>query len=149
MTRRKRSTKEVTIEDVAEFVGVSYATVSHVTNYKEIFQSEIRAHVLQAMVYFVYQLNSHIFSFADNLSQVIKLRILIVVVQHIGKTIQEFDNLLASIQYDLFLIHQALPPNKESTDANMMICSISDNLPLITPPSEILMRQRDFGCSFQ
>ena len=73
MTRRHKSSDEVTIIDVAREAGVSYSTVSRVVNNKSYVKPETRARVLQAMDDLGYQANLQARSLAGGRTNVIGL----------------------------------------------------------------------------
>ena len=75
MARRKTS-KEVTIVDVAEEAGVSYSTVSRVVNNKSYVKPETRAKVMRAMTRLGYQVNLQARSLAGGRTNVIGLLVM-------------------------------------------------------------------------
>ncbi len=135
MARRRRSTKEVIIEDVAEAASVSCAPVSHGTNAQEKAQSETYLHGQQTTINPHNQLqpNLHIFALVDSLFQVIKRQILNLVVQYIGKIVQGFADILTAALYHHLLSITNHRQTKEPTDTNMMICHMLGDLHLAFP----------------
>jgi DNA-binding LacI/PurR family transcriptional regulator len=135
MARRRHSTKEVIIEDVAEAASVSYAPVSHETNAQEKAQSETYLHVQQTTINPHNQLQPtlHIFSLVDSLSQIIKRQILNLVVQYIGKIVQGFADILTADLYHHLLSITNYRQRKEPTYTNMMICHMFGDLHLASP----------------
>lgn len=147
MTRRK-SFSEVTIVDVAEEAGVSYATVSRVVNNKPYVKAETRARVLRAMTRLGYQANLQARSLAGGRSNVIGLLVVDLATQYIGEIIHGIDDVLAANQYELMLYTTHRRKVKESAYVNMMARGLADGLLIVLPrePEAYLqwLRQREF-----
>lgn len=146
MSRRKTS-KEVTIVDVAREAGVSYSTVSRVANNKPYVKPETRAKVLRAMTRLGYQANLQARSLAGGQSNVIGLLVVDLTTQYMGEIIHAIDDTLAASQYELMLFTTHRRKTKESIYVNMMARGLADGLLIILPrePEAYLgaLRQRD------
>lgn len=147
MARRKTS-KEVTIVDVAREAGVSYATVSRVVNNKSFVKTETRAKVLQAMTRMGYQANLHARSLAGGRSNVIGLLVVDLATQYMGEIMFGIDDVLAARQYELMLYTTHRRKTKESAYVQMMARGLADGLLILLPrdPGAYLesLRNRDF-----
>lgn len=145
---RRKSFSEVTIVDVAEEAGVSYATVSRVVNNKPHVKPETRAKVLRAMTRLGYQANLQARSLAGGKSNVIGLLVVDLATQYIGEIIHGIDDVLAANQYELMLYTTHRRKIKESAYVNMMARGLADGLLIVLPrePEAYLqtLRQRDF-----
>ena len=147
MARRKTS-REVTIVDVAREAGVSYATVSRVVNNKSFVKTETRAKVLQAMTRMGYQANLHARSLAGGRSNVIGLLVVDLATQYMGEIMFGIDDVLAARQYELMLYTTHRRKTKESAYVQMMARGLADGLLILLPrdPDAYLesLRNRDF-----
>lgn len=145
---RKKTTKEVTIVDVAEEAGVSYSTVSRVVNNKSYVKSETRAKVMQAMTRLGYQANIQARSLAGGRSNVIGLLVVDLTTEYMGAIIHAVDDILAANQYELMLFTTHRRKTKESAYVNMMAHGFADGLLIVLPrePEAYLwsLHQRDF-----
>lgn len=145
---RRKFFKQVTIIDVAEEAGVSYATVSRVVNNKPHVKPETRAKVLRAMTNLGYQANLQARSLAGGKSNVIGLLVVDLATQYIGEIIHGIDDVLAGNQYELMLYTTHRRKVKESTYVNMMARGLADGLLIVLPrePEAYLqwLRQREF-----
>lgn len=145
---RKKSSQGVTIIDVAEEAGVSYATVSRVVNNKSYIKPETRAKVLHAMTRLGYQANLHARSLAGGPSNVIGLLVVDLTTQYVGEIIRGIDEVLTAKQYELMLYTTHRRKRKESAYANMMARGLTDGLLILLPrdPEAYLrsLREREF-----
>jgi LacI family transcriptional regulator len=145
---RRKTYREVTIIDVAEEAGVSYATVSRVVNNKPYVKAETRAKVLQAMTRLGYQANLQARSLAGGRSNVIGLLVVDLATQYIGELIHGIDDVLAANQYELMLYTTHRRKVKESAYVNMMARGLADGLLIVLPrePEAYLqwLRLREF-----
>jgi LacI family transcriptional regulator len=130
---RRKTYREVTIIDVAEEAGVSYATVSRVVNNKPYVKAETRARVLQAMTRLGYQANLQARSLAGGRSNVIGLLVVDLATQYIGELIHGIDDILAANQYELMLYTTHRRKVKESAYVNMMARGLADGLLIVLP----------------
>ncbi|MGD8584711.1 MAG: LacI family DNA-binding transcriptional regulator [Chloroflexota bacterium] len=144
----RKTYREVTIIDVAEEAGVSYATVSRVVNNKPYVKAETRAKVLQAMTRLGYQANLQARSLAGGRSNVIGLLVVDLATQYIGELIHGIDDVLAANQYELMLYTTHRRKVKESAYVNMMARGLADGLLIVLPrePEAYLqwLRLREF-----
>jgi LacI family transcriptional regulator len=145
---RKKSSKRVTIVDVAHEAGVSYSTVSRVVNNKTYVNPETRAKVLQAMTRLGYQANLLARSLAGGRSNVIGLLVVDLTTQYVGEIIRGIDDVLTANQYELMLYTTHRRKRKESAYVNMMARGLTDGVLILLPrdPEAYLLslRQRDF-----
>lgn len=147
MTRRKTS-KAVTIIDVAHEAGVSYSTVSRVVNNKTYVKEETRAKVLQAMTRMGYQANLQARSLAGGRTNVIGLLVVDLATQYMGEIVRGIDDILVAGQYEVMLYTTHRRKTKESAYVNMMARGMADGLLILLPrdPDAYLesLRDRDF-----
>jgi LacI family transcriptional regulator len=147
MAHRKTS-REVTIVDVAREAGVSYSTVSRVVNNLPSVKSETRAKVLQAMTRMGYQANLQARSLAGGRSNVIGLLVVDLATQYMGEIMYGIEDVLADRQYELMLYTTHRRKTKESAYVNMMARGLADGLLILLPrdPGAYLesLRNRDF-----
>lgn len=132
MSRRKTS-KEVTIIDVAEEAGVSYSTVSRVVNNKSYVKEETRERVLRAMTRLGYQANIQARSLAGGRSNLIGLLVVDLTTQYMGEVIRAIDDTLFASQYELMLFTTHRRKIKESIYINLMARGLTDGLLIILP----------------
>ena len=148
MSRRRKTSGEVTIIDVAREANVSYSTVSRVVNNKEYVKPETRQRVVQAMSRLGYQVNMQARSLAGGRSNVIGLLVVDLTTQYMGEIMRGIDDVLAANQYELMLYTTHRRKTKESAYVNMMARGLADGLLIILPldPDAYLesLRKRDF-----
>lgn len=145
-SRDKR--QEVTIKDVAQAAGVSYATVSRViNNYKHVTPDK-RERVINAMIRLGYVVNQQARSLAGGRSGVIGLLVPDVGNGYVGEVIRGIDAELAANQYDLMLYTTHRHPTKESIYVATLTRGMTDGLLLLLPlnPSAYLdaLHQKQF-----
>ena len=135
MARRRRSTKEVIIEDAVEAASVSCVPIPHVTNAQEKAPPETNLHVQQIIINPHHPLIPHllIFSLVDSLSPVIKPQIFNPVFDNANKTVQRVADILTAALYHYLLSITNHRQTKEPTDTNMMICHMFGDLRLASP----------------
>ncbi len=144
---RRKSSKDVTIIDVAKEAGVSYSTVSRVVNNKSYVNEETRAKVLQAMTRMGYQANLQARSLAGGRSNIIGLLVVDLATQYIGEIMYGIDDVLAAQQYELMLYTTHRRKTKESAYVHMMARGMAEGLLILLPrdPDAYLesLRERD------
>ncbi len=133
MSRRKKSSDDVTIIDVAREANVSYSTVSRVVNNKSYVKPETRERVLQAMQRLGYQVNMQARSLAGGHSNVIGLLVHGLVTEYTGEILRGIDEEIDSADYELMLYTTHRRKTKESSYVNMMRRGLADGLLLILP----------------
>src|SRR5512134_673689 len=94
---------DVTIMDVAQEAGVSYATVSRVINNKGYINPETRERVMLAVTKLGYVVNQQARSLAGGRSQVVGLVVPGVDNAYIGEIIRGIDEELTKQSYNLML----------------------------------------------
>lgn len=133
MSKRKKSSPDVTIIDVAREANVSYSTVSRVVNNKSYVKPATRERVLQAMDRLGYQANLHARSLAGGRSHVIGLLVHGLVTQYTGEILRGIDDELALAEYELMLYTTHRSKTRERDYVNMMRRGLADGLLLMLP----------------
>lgn len=133
MARRKKSSHQVTIIDVAREAGVSYSTVSRVVNNKSYVNPETRQRVLEAMHKLGYQANLAARSLASGRSNVIGLLVHGTISQYTGEIIRGIDDALVTAQYEMMLYTSHRQKSREVDYVNMMVRGLADGLLLLLP----------------
>jgi LacI family transcriptional regulator len=152
---RKRETdkgsqlaREITIVDVADEAGVSYATVSRVINNKDHVSPEKRERVLQAMAQLGYVANMQARSLAGGESRVVGLLVDYLSSSYMDEIIRGIDEALDAENYDLMLYTTHRRKTKESAYVTKLTRRLADGLLLILPRNAAAyldtLRQRQF-----
>ncbi len=128
--RKKRS---VTIKDVAQASGVSYATVSRVLTGFEFVKETTRQRVMEAVEKSGYVANLHARSLVGGHSQIIGLLVPNLDNGYVGTIMQGIDKALAQANYDLILYTSHRHPGKESFYVNAISNGLTDGLLLVAP----------------
>ena len=123
----------ITIIDVANEAGVSYATVSRVVNNKGSINPETREKVLRAMAKLGYVANLQARSLAGGRSHVVGLLVHAIDTAYIGEIIRGIDEELANANYDLMLYTTHRRKIKESTYVSTLTRGLADGLLLVLP----------------
>ncbi len=148
MARVSRSSGNVTIIDVAQAAGVSYATVSRVLNNDPHVKPETRERVIHSITRMGYTVNQQARTLAGGRSHVIGLLVPDLGTGYIGEIIRGVDEALAAAQYDLMLYTTHRRKTKESAYVTSLTQGMTDGLLLVLPrdPGEYLasLRQRHF-----
>ena len=147
MARRKKSSTEVTIIDVAREANVSYSTVSRVVNNKSYVKPETRERVLQAMNQLGYQANLQARSLAGGRSNVIGLLVHGTISQYTGEIIRGIDDALTPARYELMLYTSHRRKIETGAYVNMMVRGMADGLLILSPrdPEKYVQSLRDRG----
>lgn len=145
MARRKKSSDQVTIIDVAREANVSYSTVSRVVNNKSYVKPETRKRVLEAMDQLGYQANLQARSLAGGRSNVISLLVHGTISQYTGEIIRGIDDAITSAQYELMLYTSHLHKIEALAHVNMMVRGMADGLLILSPrdPEKYVQSLRD------
>src|SRR5579863_624872 len=106
--------RDVTIFDVADEAGVSYATVSRVINNKDHVSQEKRERVLRAMAQLGYVVNEQARSLAGGTSRVVGLLVDYLSTSYMDEVIRGIDETLDTEDYDLMLYTTHRRKTKES-----------------------------------
>lgn len=133
MGRNDKLLSEVTIFDVAQEAGVSYATVSRVINNKDHVKPDKRERVLRAMTKLGYVVNQQARSLAGGKSQVVGLVVPGIDTSYIGEIIRGIDEELAQASYDLMLYTSHRRKTRESTYVATLTQGLADGLLLVLP----------------
>lgn len=152
---RKRETdkgsqlaREITIFDVADEAGVSYATVSRVINNKAHVSPEKRERVLRAMAQLGYVANMQARSLAGGESRVVGLLVDYLSSSYMDEIIRGIDEALDAENYDLMLYTTHRRKTKESVYVTKLTRRLADGLLLILPRNAAAyldtLRQRQF-----
>jgi len=143
-----QTTRDVTIFDVADEAGVSYATVSRVINNKDHVSPEKRERVLRAMAQLGYVVNVQARSLAGGESRVVGLLVDYLSSSYMDEIIRGIDVALDSRNYDLMLYTTHRRKTKESTYVTKLTRNLADGLLLILPRNATAyldtLRQRQF-----
>lgn len=124
---------EVTIVDVADEAGVSYATVSRVINNKDHVSPEKRERVLRAMAQLGYVVNIQARSLAGGSSHIVGLLVNYLNSSYVVEIMRGIDAALQSRQYDLVLYSAHSHRTKESAYVTKLTRNLADGLLLILP----------------
>lgn len=145
LSRKKRG---VTIKDVAQVSGVSYATVSRVLTGFEFVKETTRQRVMEAVEITGYVANLHARSLVGGRSQIIGLLVPNLDNGYVGTIMQGIDKALAQANYDLMLYTSHRHPAKESFYVSAISNGLTDGLLLVAPlvPAAYLeeLRTQDF-----
>lgn len=148
MARVSRSSGNVTIIDVAQEAGVSYATVSRVLNNDPHVRPETRERVIHSIAHLGYTVNQQARNLAGGHSRVVGLLVPDLGTGYIGEIIRGVDEALAAAQYDLMLYTTHRRKTKESAYVTSLTQGMTDGLLLVLPrdPEEYLvsLRKRHF-----
>lgn len=129
----RESVREITIVDVADEAGVSYATVSRVINNKDHVSPEKRERVLRAMAQLGYVANMQARSLAGGSSHVVGLLVNYLSSEYAVEIIRGIDATLQANQYDLLLYSAHTHKTRESTYVTKLTRHLADGLLLILP----------------
>lgn len=129
----RKTSRHVTIIDVAREAGVSYTTVSRVVNNKEHVRPETRERVLMAMTRLGYVVDQRARSLAGWHSQVIGLLVHDLGTSYIGEIIRGIEAELAPAQYDLLLYTTHRRKTKESVYVTTLTRGMADGLLIVLP----------------
>ena len=124
---------EITIIDVADAAGVSYATVSRVINNKEHVSPEKRERVLRAMTQLGYVANTQARSLAGGSSHVVGLMVHYLSSAYVVEIMRGIDKALQANQYDLVLYSAHTHRTRESTYVAKLTRHLADGLLLVLP----------------
>jgi LacI family transcriptional regulator len=148
VARVSRSSGNVTIIDVAQEAGVSYATVSRVLNNDPHVRPETRERVIHSIAHLNYTVNQQARNLAGGHSRVVGLLVPDLGTGYIGEIIRGVDEALAAAQYDLMLYTTHRRKTKESAYVTSLTQGMTDGLLLVLPrdPEEYLvsLRKRHF-----
>lgn len=148
MARTSRSSGNVTIIDVAQEAGVSYATVSRVLNNDPHVKPETRERVIHSITRLGYTVNQQARMLAGGRAHVIGLLVPDLGTGYIGEIIRGIDEALAAAQYDLMLYTTHRRKTKESAYVTSLTQGMTDGVLLVLPrdPEEYLisLQQRHF-----
>lgn len=133
MKQTEKTRSDVTIIDVANEAGVSYATVSRVVNNKGSINPETREKVLRAMAKLGYVANLQARSLAGGRSHVVGLLVPDIDTAYIGEIIHGINIELANANYDLMLYTTRHRKIKESTYVATLTRGLADGLLLVLP----------------
>jgi len=140
--------RDVTIFDVADEAGVSYATVSRVINNKDHVSPEKRERVLRAMAQLGYVANEQARSLAGGSSRVVGLLVDYLSSSYMDEIIRGIDETLDTEDYDLMLYTTHRRKTKESAYVTKLTRKLADGLLLILPRNAAAyletLRQRQF-----
>jgi LacI family transcriptional regulator len=140
--------RDITIIDVANEAGVSYATVSRVVNNKDHVSAEKRERVLRAMTQLGYVANVQARSLAGGSSHVVGLLVNYLSSGYAAEIIRGIDEALQANSYDLLLYSAHTSKTKESAYIAKLTRNLAAGLLLILPQhSEAYLdalRQRHF-----
>lgn len=146
--RSVRQSGEITIFDVADEAGVSYATVSRVINNKEHVSSEKRERVMRAMAKLGYVVNTQARSLAGGSSHVVGLLVNYLMSDYVVEIMRGIDTALQANQYDLVMYSAHTQKTRESTYVTRLTRHLADGLLLILPQQAQTyldaLRQRHF-----
>jgi len=144
----RESQREITIVDVADEAGVSYATVSRVINNKDHVSPEKRERVLRAMAQLGYVANMQARSLAGGESRVVGLLVDYLSSSYMDEIIRGIDEALDAENYDLMLYTTHRRKTKESAYVTKLTRRLADGLLLILPRNAgaylDTLRQRQF-----
>jgi LacI family transcriptional regulator len=148
VARVSRSSGNVTIIDVAQEAGVSYATVSRVLNNDPHVRPETRERVVHSIARLGYTVNQQARNLAGGHSHVVGLLVPDLGTGYIGEIIRGIDDEVGSAQYDLMLYTTHRRKTKESAYVTSLTQGMTDGLLLVLPrdPADYLtsLRQRHF-----
>ena len=146
--RESQPAREITIVDVADEAGISYATVSRVINNKDHVSPEKRERVLRAMAQLGYVANMQARSLAGGESRVVGLLVDYLSSSYMDEIIRGIDEALDAENYDLMLYTTHRRKTKESAYVTKLTRRLADGLLLILPRNASAyldtLRQRQF-----
>ena len=146
--KESQPAREITIVDVADEAGVSYATVSRVINNKDHVSAEKRERVLRAMAQLGYVANMQARSLAGGESRVVGLLVDYLSSSYMDEIIRGIDEALDAENYDLMLYTTHRRKTKESAYVTKLTRRLADGLLLILPRNAAAyldtLRQRQF-----
>lgn len=125
--------RDITIVDVADEAGVSYATVSRVINNKDHVSQEKRERVLRAMAQLGYVVNMQARSLAGGESRVVGLLVDYLSSSYIDEIIRGIDMALDAENYDLMLYTTHRRKTKELAYVTKITRRLADGLLLVLP----------------
>ncbi len=125
--------RDVTIFDVADEAGVSYATVSRVINNKDHVSIEKRERVLRAMAQLGYVANAQARSLAGGSSHVVGLLVDYLNTSYMGEIIRGIDAALDAHHCNLMLYTTHRRKTKESAYVTKVTRELADGLLLVLP----------------
>ena len=148
MARTSRTSRNITIVDVAKEAGVSYATVSRVLNNDPHVKPDTRDRVIRSVTRLGYTVNQQARTLAGGRSNVIGLLVPDLGTGYIGEIIRGIDEELSAAQYDLMLYTTHRRKTKESVYVASLTQGMADGLLLVLPrdPAEYLSSLRQ--CRF-
>jgi LacI family transcriptional regulator len=148
VARTSRSSGNVTIVDVAQEAGVSYATVSRVLNNDSHVSPDTRERVIRSITRLGYTVNQQARMLAGGRAHVIGLLVPDLGTGYIGEIMRGVDEALVAAQYDLMLYTTHRRKTKESAYVASLTQGMTDGLLLVLPrdPGEFIftLRQRHF-----
>ncbi|HEX2913701.1 MAG TPA: LacI family DNA-binding transcriptional regulator [Chloroflexia bacterium] len=133
VNNRGQNSDRITIIDIGNEAGVSYATVSRVINNKGNVKPEARERVLRAMTKLGYVANMQARSLAGGRSYVVGLLVQDLGTSYIGEVIRGIDDELAQVQYNLMLYTTHRRKVKESLFVTTLTQGTADGMLLILP----------------
>ena len=146
--KESQPAREITIVDVADEAGVSYATVSRVINNKDHVSPEKRERVLRAMAQLGYVANMQARSLAGGESRVVGLLVDYLSSSYMDEIIRGIDEALDAENYDLMLYTTHRRKTKESAYVTKLTRRLADGLLLVLPRNAgaylDTLRQRQF-----
>lgn len=129
----KRSSKQVTIHDVAAAAAISYGTVSRVINDAPHVKPETRQRVREAMDRLGYVVDRRASSLAGGRSHVLAVLVPDLGTGYIGEIIRGIDAEVGMAQYDLLLYTTHRQVTKESSYVASIARGMADGLLLVLP----------------
>ena len=147
MARASRSSGNVTIIDVAQEAGVSYATVSRVLNNDPHVKPETRERVALSITRLGYTVNQQARNLAAGRSHIVGLLVPDLGTGYIGEIIRGIDEALAVAQYDLMLYTTHRREPKESGYVATLTQGMADGLLIVLPrnPANFMQTLRQFN----
>lgn len=140
--------RRVTIRDVANASGVSYATVSRVLSGYEFVKETTRTRVMEAVEHLGYVANLPARSLAGGRSQIIGLLVPNLDNSYVGTITQGIDQAVARANYDLLLYTSHRHPSKESYYVSAIPNGLTEGMLLVAPmvPTAYLdsLREQNF-----
>jgi LacI family transcriptional regulator len=128
-----RRADEITIIDVANEAGVSYATVSRVINNKDHVSADKRERVLLAMAKLGYVVNTQARSLAGGSSCVVGLLVNYVSSGYVIEIMRGIDAALQANQYDLIIYSAHTQYSNEATYVTKLTHHLAEGLLLVLP----------------
>ena len=138
----------ITIIDVAQAAGVSYATVSRVLNNDAHVKPDTRDRVIRSITRLGYTVNQQARTLAGGHSHVVGLVVPDLGTGYIGEIIRGIDEELSAAQYDLMLYTTHRRAAKEAHYIATLTQGMADGLLIVLPrnPANFMqtLRQRDY-----